>query len=59
MAIYEYMCKKCNKITSQTHDITKDVKTSKCRHCGEVAEKIISHSDFHLKGKKWASKEGY
>ncbi len=61
MAIYEYMCEKCSKLTSESHSITDDVDETKCKHCGAVAKKIISQSNFHLKGKKWAAKgkEGY
>lgn len=61
MAIYEYMCKECSKITSESHDITQDVPKTKCRHCGKVADKIISSTTFLLRGKKWAAKgkEGY
>ena len=60
MAIYEYQCKKCNKITQDEHPITEEKKHITCE-CGYIAEKIISQNTFLLKGKKWAAKgkEGY
>jgi putative FmdB family regulatory protein len=61
MAVYEYMCEKCMKVTCDFHSITEDIKTIECRHCGGKAKKIMSANTFHLKGSKWAAKgkEGY
>lgn len=58
MALIEFKCKKCH-ITEESLPITSNKKTTKCGICGEEAKRIISKSSFVLKGKKWASKDGY
>jgi putative FmdB family regulatory protein len=58
MALYEYMCDHCNKITTRSFDINSDIDEIKCDYCGKKAKKIISHSTFILKGGGWYA-EGY
>jgi putative FmdB family regulatory protein len=57
--IYEFKCDKCNKINTESLPITTKRVTTACQFCGGIARRIISKSNFILKGKKWASKEGY
>jgi putative FmdB family regulatory protein len=58
MPVYEYMCKKCNKITEQWTNIYECIDLIVCPNCGETAHKIISQSTFALKGGGWYA-EGY
>jgi len=45
MPIYEFKCRKCNKITAQiTQELLKPA--IQCPHCGETADRIISRSNF-------------
>jgi putative FmdB family regulatory protein len=58
MPIYEYVCVKCKdkqEIITHTHDAPETVP---CQQCGGTAERIISLSNFQLKGGGWA-KDGY
>lgn len=52
MPIYEYYCKKCDKIYEIIQRITEDPK-SKCDVCGGRLKKQVSLSTFHLKGSGW------
>ncbi len=56
--IYEFKCKNCH-VTEESLPITSKKDTTECSVCGEEAKRIISKSNFILKGKKWAAKEGY
>lgn len=57
MPLYEYMCKKCMKITVEL--VTRDKQKTKCRYCGEnIAEKIMSvPAGYNMKG--FSEKNGY
>lgn len=57
--IYEFRCEVCGKINVESLPITTKKKQTICQYCGGIARRIISKSTFILKGKKWASKEGY
>jgi len=57
--IYEFKCGNCGKINQESLPITTKKKKIACQYCGNIAEKIISKSTFILKGKNWASKDGY
>ena len=57
MAIYEFKCKNCH-ITEEVLPISSKQEITICRICGAEAERIISQSNFKLKGDKWA-KDGY
>ena len=57
--IYEFKCKDCGKINHESLPITTKKTKTVCQYCGEIAEKIISKSTFILKGRNWASKDGY
>lgn len=58
MAVYEFKCNKCMKLTMKNFDINSKVKKVECKFCGDEAERIISNSNFALKGKNWA-KDNY
>lgn len=58
MAIYEYMCKKCNKISERWFRRYQDKELIVCEHCGETAHRIVSQTSFILKGGGWYN-EGY
>jgi len=57
MPLYEYMCKKCMKITTEL--VIRDKEITKCKFCGEnTAKKILSSpSGFNIKG--YSAKNGY
>ena len=55
MPLYEYECRVCKKKTDSIEKM--DTQTIVCV-CGEVAVKIPSLSNFHLKGGGWA-KDNY
>jgi len=55
--IYEFKCNNCH-ITEEVLPITSKRETTKCKICGAEAKRIISKSNFVLKGKGWA-KDGY
>ncbi len=60
MPIYEYRCEDCMKIFERLIP-TMSNRKEKCPWCGELCEKIMSQSSFHLdntKGLGWA-KDGY
>jgi putative FmdB family regulatory protein len=57
MPIYEYKCKKCNKVVEIIKNINSDTKEN-CIVCGKEMTKLISLSSFHLKGSGWY-KDGY
>ena len=51
--IYEYICKKCNKIHEQWTSMNECSELSVCPNCGETCHRIISQSTFALKGGGW------
>lgn len=55
--IYEFKCKNCH-ITEKYFPINSDIEVTECRICGAEAKRLISKSNFILKGKGWA-KDGY
>jgi len=57
--IYEFKCEDCGVMNTESLPISSKKKITICQYCGGVARKIISKSTFILKGKKWASKDGY
>lgn len=57
MPLYEYYCEVCNKIYEITKSITDD-QVEYCRNCSREMERLISRSNFVLKGGGWAS-DGY
>lgn len=52
MPIYEYQCKKCEKIFEELQGFN-DKPLKKCSECGGKVERMISLSAFHLKGSGW------
>ena len=58
MPIYEFRCEKCGKITSKILPIKNNVKNVQCMFCTGFSKKIMSKTNFKLKGGGWAS-SGY
>jgi putative FmdB family regulatory protein len=58
MPIYEYMCKKCNKISEKWCYSNRIDELIVCEHCGETAHRIVSQTSFILKGGGWYA-DGY
>lgn len=57
MPIYEYACKKCGYIFEKVN-INKVTKlTVKCPNCDDIAKRIMSSSNFVIKG--YSEKNGY
>lgn len=57
MPIYEYECGGlCGKITESIEKVGREIIL--CPHCKAMAFKIMSKSEFHLKGSTWA-KDNY
>jgi putative FmdB family regulatory protein len=52
LPIYEYQCKKCDRILEVMQKIT-DEPLQRCPSCKGVLRRLISHSSFHLKGSGW------
>lgn len=52
MPIYEYICKTCNFSIEKLEKIN-DIHENTCPHCKIKLKKIISKSNFDLKGKGW------
>ena len=52
MPIYQYECKKCNKIFEKYLPINFSENIF-CEKCGDKLKKIISNSTFILKGGGW------
>jgi putative FmdB family regulatory protein len=50
--IYEYQCTKCGEVFEAFQKIT-DEPLGQCKFCGSKVEKLISHSNFQLKGSGW------
>ena len=58
MPIYEYECLSCGHISEVLRDHIDDAEYAPCPKCGMGARRIISCSNFQLKGNGW-SKDGY
>lgn len=52
MPIYEYLCKKCNYKIEKLHKID-EIYVEKCPNCNLSLERMISSSNFKLKGTGW------
>jgi len=53
MPIYEYQCEKCSEVFELFESINSKNETRKCSKCGGEARRIISLSNFQLKGSGW------
>ncbi|AEI15718.1 regulatory protein, FmdB family [Flexistipes sinusarabici DSM 4947] len=53
MPIYEYQCEKCSGVFELFEGINSKSKIRKCSKCGGDAKRIISMSNFQLKGSGW------
>ena len=58
MARYEYECKNCKIVTEEDHPMANFPTQIQCPKCSAPAKKIISHTNFQLKGGGWAN-DGY
>lgn len=58
MPIYEYECEKCGHRFELWRTLSQDTKKARCPKDGAACKKVISLSNFHLKGGGWA-KDGY
>jgi len=59
MPIYEYLCNNCNERVEHFLISSKDTEPAECPKCnGKSLERIISRTNFELKGECWA-KDGY
>ena len=58
MPTYEYECDKCRALIEITHYMDDVGKEQRCPHCDNVLKRIISSSNFTLKGGGWY-KDGY
>jgi len=56
MPIFEYSCPKCSTVVEII--LSKPHNTPLCEECGMILERIISKSNFSLKGGGWA-KDNY
>ena len=52
MPIYEFECKKCG-VIKEVLVLGKKDKKVKCEKCNTVMEKVVSISNFQLKGDGW------
>ncbi len=50
--IYEYKCSDCGREFEVFQKIT-DEPLQVCKHCSGVLCRLISHTNFHLKGTGW------
>jgi len=57
MPIYEYECRKCNKVTEAWQSMSEEPLTT-CSACKGELKKLISSSSFQLKGGGWYA-DGY
>ena len=56
MPIYEFQCKKCFKNFEMILPITEYSAAQVCPECGNPAKRLVSLSDFILKGDGWYGK---
>lgn len=53
MPIYEYHCPGCDNLFEDWCQRIDDNKAKECPVCGKMADRIISHTSFALKGEGW------
>ena len=53
MPIYKYECSKCKHITEELQKVSNGQNEKMCPICLGKMKKIISKSNFHLKGSGW------
>ena len=58
MPIYEYKCDKCGKVIEILQKLNEEYPPVHCVKCGGMMNKLVSKTNFKLKGKGWA-KDGY
>ena len=57
MPIYEFICKKCNKIVEEMVAIN-STEITKCVHCDSIMEKLLSNTSYPVfKGKHFYETE--
>jgi len=57
MPLYEFLCSECGKTKTRIMPIDTKQKIIKC-DCGKMAKRILSPTNFQLKGGGWAD-SGY
>lgn len=56
MAIYVFLCEKCEKETEKIHPISQPLPDkTECEHCGAEAKRVISNTNFQLNGSGYYS----
>jgi putative FmdB family regulatory protein len=55
--VYEYECKNCGQLQIEQRII--DPPTKLCPYCNKEIKRLISKTDFILKGDGWYKKNGY
>ena len=53
MPIYEYACPNCRNVFEKWLKLSETTKNAPCPQCGGLAQHIISHTAFVLKGGGW------
>lgn len=56
MPVYEYICRRCDKIFESILPISRRAEPQKCPECGSGGERIMSLTGFVLNGDGWPSK---
>jgi putative FmdB family regulatory protein len=52
MPIYEYQCPSCDSVFEEWQSGFEE-REMRCPECGQPANRLISHTSFHLKGSGW------
>lgn len=52
MPLYEYYCKKCERVIEKIQKFSDPILT-KCENCGGKLERLVSSSAIQFKGKGW------
>jgi putative FmdB family regulatory protein len=52
MPIYEYQCPSCDSVFEEWQSGFEE-REMQCPECGQPANRLISHTSFHLKGSGW------
>jgi putative FmdB family regulatory protein len=53
MPIYEYACRDCRNVFEKWLKLSETSENAHCPQCGSLAQRILSHTSFVLKGGGW------